>query len=909
MEKTLELKMKKKLAKGKRRSKIDNVNNVYIPSLEACDIYSHLHREHKFNIDMDYLGMVPYSLELAKLRKEGLSTQKLKINKEVSRDIINVKFDISVKDSSQLLDDIESKILSQKDKIANLEKEAEANRGEIEKINKYIEELNKEGAKLSTNYQRVSLNDLRYMLYKDGITINWTDSKNNLVDSIEYCIYKRSSAKSRVGEILMINKKLYDVMCKWSKMEIEFPVDKNIDLASLSAYESLVSSTIKGKVKIDPKNILLIDDRFSEFTYPANVIYVNGKGELGVRVDEKAKFNNNLFDGQSILDSRYFEITKDIEANSFKNKGCILLRNHFFKSLAINCNLQEWLRDYAEEKNIDFDTWELEGLNKQRIRASKVHMITTPSSLKALKFSDYVDGEMFEYWKKVVKDDGCQFGIVKSESSSKLGVKIQQMSYQMVNSLDLSKDEVKKLAQKELTYIDELKNNINVFMEHLDKTKNDMNTHQMWIDIYKINKNIVKTETFRKLRAREINGYVDKVKSGKLRIDGAEYCTMVGNPMLMLNIAAGNIEYVDQLQGNEMYTTLFETDKEYVGFRNPHTAQSNVFLGYNKKVKDIDTYFNLTDNMIVMNAVKYPTLDILSGSDYDSDSICLFDNEIILNASRKMQGKYIVCQNDIESDKTEYKLSNHSFAELDSTLSKSKINIGTIVNCGQNALSKYWKAIHNNKDKVAARELMEIISKMTILSGISIDSAKKLYAIDLDGEIKKALKHPLLKGEKKPNFFEYVSEDNKIKEKIEHHECPMDYLIQVIHENVENAESNGNVELADLFKSKEELGIGKKENNKQILEIEEKFCEYVNKIASIHAMYRDSEREKKAKNTHQDNVHQYTKLSFFKKKVEPQTMYNLMQRVVKGRYKESARFMNMLYLTHQGTFLDMFKSC
>jgi hypothetical protein len=50
-----------------------NTKSVYIPSLEASDIYSHMFRD--TSINHDYCGMIPFSLELIKLRKEGLKSK------------------------------------------------------------------------------------------------------------------------------------------------------------------------------------------------------------------------------------------------------------------------------------------------------------------------------------------------------------------------------------------------------------------------------------------------------------------------------------------------------------------------------------------------------------------------------------------------------------------------------------------------------------------------------------------------------------------------------------------------------------------------------------------------------------------------------------------------------------------
>lgn len=55
----------------------------------------------------------------------------------------------------------------------------------------------------------------------------------------------------------------------------------------------------------------------------------------------------------------------------------------------------------------------------------------------------------YEYWCKKVNEDGSVFGVVKSDHPSKLG-EYQQLSYQMVNTLPCTKDDVNLVFLKKL---------------------------------------------------------------------------------------------------------------------------------------------------------------------------------------------------------------------------------------------------------------------------------------------------------------------------------------------------------------------------------------------------------------------------------------------------------------------------
>lgn len=65
----------------------------------------------------------------------------------------------------------------------------------------------------------------------------------------------------------------------------------------------------------------------------------------------------------------------------------------------------------------------------------------------------------YEYWCNKVNEDGSVFGIVKTDHPSKLG-EYQQLSYQMVNTLPCTKDDVRDIASTSIEYVELLKQDI-----------------------------------------------------------------------------------------------------------------------------------------------------------------------------------------------------------------------------------------------------------------------------------------------------------------------------------------------------------------------------------------------------------------------------------------------------------------
>jgi hypothetical protein len=682
--------------------------------------------------------------------------------------------------------------------------------------------------------------------------------------------------------------------------------------AGLLAYESLVLSSLEDTIRINPKNILIVDDVNSKFIKKCNVVRKNFETGYLDSFKESVEISNSLFDGESLLDSKYF-------ANGQAMK---LLRNHMFKSAAFNTNLQEFLKDNCPD-HIPFEEWRILDMFNYPVPAKDIELIITPSSLKALKFSHVLDKEntlskieqqkrMWNYWQELVDKEDWTFGVCKHEKQSKLGVKdgkpLQQMSYQMINSLPMTKEDISILSTYEKEYINRLKNDDTTFIQYIKDNANDMNSNMMFADLYKRNKSIVNTKLFRDFRKSEINKYVTHIKKGKVRLNG-DYCVMLGNPMEFLYHAIGKFDVNESklaLNQNQVYTTIFDFDKKLVGFRNPHTSPSNVLITRNTYNEDIDTYFNLSDNIVCVNAVNFEIQDILSGSDYDSDTVLLFDSMKLLEISNKCFGKYPVCINKVESQKKTYKLNNTDMCKIDNQLATSQI--GEVVNLGQLCMSRYWDL----KEKGSANQkildaLMRKVDVMTVLSGIAIDMAKKFYEIDIENEIDHVeeslkLKNKWIKDKKgsnktieaKPLFFKYISQSKTIKNRVVHYNCSMDFLYQEMNK-LEYADHHENLDFSSLLVKHDK----RKGNRKQ----KRKIIDYVDSMnEKINGMF-DTYEGKERYNAIEDVVKYY---DFFMEKltVKPETMYSILVYMKVG--KLPIKLLNVLYKTQKEVFLNAF---
>lgn len=831
----------------------EEVKDIYIKSIEGVDIYNHMYRGGW--ITNKYLGMYPYSLESRHLQQLQFKKRKLKINKYVTDDIINVKFSNNkyIIKRKILIKSLDKKIENEKD---------EQNKKELKK------QLNILSNATDADDKSYNATKMRELLYTEGFTIN----------NIKYVVYKRSVSKSRTGQVLFIKEDLYQKMIDWCNMGLRF--NKECDYVSLLAYQSLTGSAIKDIIEINPNNIFIIDDIDSVFTQQINVVR-NINNSL-TSTSEKGKVKNSLFDGQGLLESSYF---KD-------NKGFYLLRNHFTKCAVFNTNIQMFLKDNCPIDN--YNEWVLHSDISGDIYAKDIHMITTPNSLKFLKLctdANKTKSQMFNYWKKKITKDNCVWGICKSEHATPFDDYfdddeiINQTSYQMLNCIKFTEAEVDELLQYEYKLIDGLKNDINILKQYLTDTADDnFNCNNMWVQLLNLNPQLQFTRQFNNYKAKKVSDYKKRLVKGKIKLNG-DYCTLFGNPLEMLYSAISvdvlSDDYNLQMKGNTISTTLHPYNNDYVCFRNPNTSPANVLLSHNIHVPDINKYFNLTANIVCVNAIKFPIQDILSGCDYDSDTAIIFNYPTLTRVVKeRVWEKYNVTINDIKYETQTYLPNQQQMAIIDNKLAKSQEEIGQIVNLGQKVMSYYY---HTGNEK-----LYEKVDIATILSCVAIDNAKRPYKVIMSkaiGQLRKDLKN------KFPKFMKNIKKIDE--DKLESLNCTMDIIVDKIEAlpEAEAVKNQFDLKLAlDINKY-----VGKDVDNKQAKNI-------INLVKNLTIRSYDDN----AKNIEEINRENFERrMEFYrhisKLKINSNTMCFILQDTV------HAELLKALYLNNKDDFLSIWQ--
>lgn len=666
------------------------------------------------------------------------------------------------------------------------------------------------------SYIQKNCDQLREYYYVNGIDVPYIQYKNDGSEKkrevIHYKMLYRSTGKAKKGACMFIRDKLYDKAIEFLRMGIK-PDDRNPMLVELSAYSPLISSGIVGKIKINPKNILILKDvdRF----FRTNVISVETdeyKHCIAKKIDDYS-LKNTLFDGEALFDEGSFP--------SWGN-GFVLLRHHFCKTAAFKSKIQKFFQDYFGE---EYDSAIVKDMFGVEHYAKDIQLITTDNAMKWIKF-----GVSYDYWCEWVNKNDCNFGVVKTAHESKLGNN-QKMSYQMVNSLDISI--MDKVSHISMEYIEELKTDIDVFLDYLHRNSNFSNDFDVLIEIIRQNPDFEKSDYFRSRRKEIIRTYVANFRSGRV-LQNAENLTIVGSPYaLLLYAAKGYEDAVDEdctfsfEEGTiQCYTERFADGEYLAAFRSPFNSKNNLSYLHNHYHEYFQKYFDFGKQIIAVNMIGTDMQDRNNGLDMDSDFLYVTNQGNIVTHAMRCYKQYPTIVNNIPKSTKSYKNNLKSFVEIDSGLAKSQIDIGESSNLAQ--LSQTYS--YNFKDS----KYQDYTCILSVLAQVAIDSAKRQFDIDLSEEIKNIKKRLNIRKNKYPIFWLSIKRNFNKKNINYSLKCPMNCLSE---KRIDKYRSkNRTIPIAEFF-IKHKLDINRKTSKK----VEDLIEKYAFKIQGYNCEYGDTD--------------------------------------------------------------------
>lgn len=767
---------------------MDN-QGIRIPSVDAKDLYiaNHLveeslegytltRRDGTINMKK-FINVLDYSLDLIKIRQVY---DRVYRNKQFSfiangyehtTRVINVTFKYSVKEYNRIGNNIYVKngyrldedlpdtgVLIKDGTLIAIKVDTKVkepvNACYLGKNFKYVD------GKYQTSYINTVMNvsQLRQELYSNGFYF----------EGVHYVRFKRSSGSSRVGKCLFIDERMYPAMHKFDMHGIKINRGQPVDLAALEAYMALTLSSIIDTIEIDPASILVIDDYDSVFK--DNVVATRSVDGRLMTGEEEITVSNSIWDGQSLIDVSIM--------GEYSCYGMILLRNHFFKSCAFNTNIQKFFTD-----NGIISVEQLNGVTLAT-DVNQIKLITTPSSIKYTKFGSI---------KKWLRSTGSTFGVVKHEKKTHFfDGRMVQVHYQLLNTLQFSYNEMYEFLKPSLYYMDLLKTEPAVLRHHIKlpedsdiRMSKTLSKNDIVFQLLGINEHFTDTKMYREFCKNTIAAYKQNLMYGHVLVKG-NYSTLFGNPLEMLKHSIGQFDGNSCLGVGNVCSKRFKNREKLLGTRSPHVCVSNILLCNNVHNSDIDTYFNLTNEIVCINSIKENILQKLSGADFDSDTILLTNDSLLISIAERNYDKFKVSTSAVESTKTQRYYTPEQQADLDIKTSVNKI--GEIVNLSQELQTLMWHKLNNGASYEDIKELYYDTCQLNVMSGLEIDSAKKEFDINNEYELRMLRDKWMRRDHKgryiKPYFFGHVDKVkgfyNKERKNYLKHDTSMDYLADIL---------------------------------------------------------------------------------------------------------------------------------
>ena len=645
----------------------------------------------------------------------------------------------------------------------------------------------------------VTCQEIREHLYTHGFDI----------DGIHYVRYKRSAGASRNGKCLFIAEPLYADMMTWSSCDLS--ADTASDQASWQAYIALTLSSIESTIKLPKKSILIIRDRVSRFTADAVCVKETDAHDLRAE-EEETEIENVIWDGEALMDASVFE------ENGYGGHGMMLLRNRFFKTCAFNTNLQDWFFD-----NDITQISQLAGYTTAR-DIKDIKLVITESSVKHLKFmpKDMPLEQSFKRWLDAMYEgkNTSTFGVVKADHDAPLmHGDMAYTNYQLINTVGLTREGIGKLLEHSFNYLQDMLDRSPILRYQINMTTDHATIAEQELpDLAKYRRDTIldmtcrtplfeQTEFYKSFRSDTTKYFKKRLKKGRVAVCG-NYEVLFGNAYEFL-VALTDEDYEPtesfSLEDGQVCTTGFAHGDTVLCARSPHITMGNLYLAKNVHCYDLLRYFNLTPNIICVNAIESNIQQRLNGCDYDSDSMLVTNNEWIVGGvvSAYKILKVPVCKAE-PVGKTDYVNMPKSLAKLDQTIAKNKI--GEIVNLSQFLNCLLWNALFTDDEcDYHPMDIYHDICVLAVMSGMEIDKAKRLYSAD-STKVLARLRHYRQNFKKKnggnlPAFYKFIVGDESadVGENTAKLEAPMAFVHDAVAAFPGRAAYTKNISLSDLF--------------------------------------------------------------------------------------------------------------
>lgn len=591
------------------------------------------------------------------------------------------------------------------------------------------------GIETGTTTEDIFIIDVYYYNVLEQLIENGFYFKNR-----KYKFFTSSAGQIRDKKIVSINKEIFEakektLLCGLSIDRINETVvneetnEKGCNITKFLAYEALTMSATDEFKGFDIDECIVVDD-------------------FSTKINEEVNY----------IDTENFTITptkEDIEITHTDGCGMCLpetskkafvFRAPWLKGLIVPFDFVRFINEHEKAKHIvkDIydDEWNIltgECLTNQKASGKPIKYIFTKSMFKMCKYYDN-----WQEYKEAFKKYGCTAGICSRELAIE-EYKDKQMPYQMLQTLDLTDDEIKAITKKTLDFLKAAHTDIEAMKQIINAGIKNRNAFQQAFELYP---EIIKDPYFKQVLQDTIASKRKQAKAGKIEIAESRYVFIAPDLYAFCEWLFCNTDKPEGLlKEGEMYCKLYNNNQKLDVCRNPHLSFEHA-VRINNLSEKAKKWFDTT---CIYTSIHDSISKILQ-FDVDGDIALVIAEPVIVQAAeRKLKEKKIRPLFYKMAKASAEQISEESiYASL-----KKAFEYGGKIGEYSNMISILW----NKENRTEEDE--NLIKILTALTNFSIDAAKTKYMPKLSPELEKKINK--LSKEPLPYFFKYAKNKNENK--------------------------------------------------------------------------------------------------------------------------------------------------
>lgn len=435
-------------------------------------------------------------------------------------------------------------------------------------------------------------------------------------------VYKRfscSASQARVSTIVFVTEEIKDEL----KRRLDNGRDLNHPLApsKYNAYFGLYSSAIK---EVRKPRFCIVPDCEKTRAVDVDFVIETDKESDDIIEQRTIDIEFNLFDGSGIISPEMAKAWgEDLGEDYTPCQFC--LRSAFTKGMVNEFDFIEWCKEYNNNNFI------IEDIYGKKVDLREIDVILSEGQVKL--WDSWESQESFE---KNCEANGIVWGITKYNPKKDKDVLVT--NYQFLQTLDLSTEDIEKLCQDTIDYIQGVSyNNIyysllfmmgdNMDYENIDRFMAFSDNY--WLKSLMLNHNLL-NDKYTKEKIRDmIIRKIELACLGKINIRGNFQCIVPDNFAYMEWICYRDTSKVKGLLDRGQFYSQYWNNlgvNKVDCMRSPLTHFSEHYVVDLLNTEKMQKWYKYSYSGIIVNVQDEHTMHF-AGSDYDFDILASTDNE------------------------------------------------------------------------------------------------------------------------------------------------------------------------------------------------------------------------------------------------------------------------------------------